>query len=81
MKEEIFYFAKMLYILKIKGTDKIPDFVQIRDKSMTLIAYFRLNQISIGLKKNGLEKDLKEITNLLEKIPYGKIHKYFSQHE
>ena len=41
----------MLYILKIKGTTKIPDFVQIRDNNMTLIAYFRLNQIAQGLKK------------------------------
>jgi hypothetical protein len=71
----------VLYILKIKGTDTIPDFVQIRDKEMTLIAYFRLNQITQGLKKNGLENDTKGITVLLEDIPYGKIHKYFSKHE
>lgn len=71
----------MLYILKIKGTDTIPDFVQIRDKEMTLIAYFRLNQITQGLKKNGLANDTKGITVLLEDIPYGKIHKYFSKHE
>ncbi len=71
----------MLYILKIKGTDTIPDFVQIRDKEMTLIAYFRLNQITLGLKKNGLENDSQGITTLLEDIPYGKIHKYFSKHE
>ncbi len=71
----------MLFILKIKGTNKIPDFVQIRDEHMTLIAYFRLSQISIGLKKNGLEKELEEITSLLEKIPYGKIHKYYNKIE
>ncbi len=71
----------MLYILKIKGTDKIPDFVQIRDAEMTLVAYFRLNQIIQGLKKNGLENEAKGIINLLEEIPYGKIHKYFSQNE
>jgi hypothetical protein len=71
----------VLYILKIKGTDTIPDFVQIRDTEMTLIAYFRLNQITQGLKKNGLENDTKGITVLLEDIPYGKIHKYFSKHE
>ena len=71
----------MLFILKIKGTNKIPDFVQIRDENMTLIAYFRLSQISKGLKKNGLEKDIEDITSLLEKIPYGKIHKYCKQIE
>ena len=71
----------MLYILKIKGTDKIPDFVQIRDAEMTLIAYFRLNQITQGLKKNRLEDDTKGIITLLEEIPYGKIHEYFSKNE
>ena len=67
----------MLYILKIKGTKKIPDFVQIRDAEMTLIAYFRLNQIEQGLKKNNLENEIEGISNLLTGIPYGKIHKYF----
>ena len=71
----------MKYILKIKGTDKIPDFVQIRDENMTLIAYFRLSQIEIGLKKNGLINDIEGITNILQQIPYGKITQYFSNNE
>ncbi len=71
----------MLYILKIKGTDKIPDFVQIRDKEMTLVAYFRLSQIEQGLKKNGLEDNIEEISALLEDMPYGKIQKYYSNNE
>ena len=28
----------MIHILKIKGTDKIPDFVQIRDENLSLKA-------------------------------------------
>ena len=71
----------MLYILKIKGTDKIPDFVQIRDENMTLRAYFRLSQTKIGLRKNNLEGDAVEISSLLKEIPFGKIHKYISNHE
>ena len=66
----------MLYILKIKGTKTIPDFVQIRDEQMTLRAYFRLSQQEIGLKKNNLEAEAKGIIALLGTIPYGKIHKY-----
>ena len=42
----------MLYVLKIKGTKTIPDFVQIRDEQMILRAYFRLSQQEIGLRKN-----------------------------
>ena len=66
----------MLYILKIKGTKIIPDFVQIRDKNMTLQAYFRLSQAEKGLKKNNLEKEAKKIIKLLDKIPFGKIYQY-----
>ena len=66
----------MLYVLKIKGTRTIPDFVQIRDKNLTLCAYFRLSQVEKGLKKNNLENGSKGILSLLEKIPFGKIYKY-----
>ena len=71
----------MLYLLKIKGTKTIPDFVQIRDEQMTLRAYFRLSQQESGLKKNNLEADSKEIMTLLDIIPYGKIHKYYNKNE
>tara|TARA_Y100001954_G_C15621988_1_gene508245 strand:+ start:611 stop:823 length:213 start_codon:yes stop_codon:yes gene_type:complete len=66
----------MLYVLKIKGTETIPDFVQIRDKDLTLLAYFRLSQIEKGLKKSNLEKDLEGLSLLIKKIPFGKIYKY-----
>jgi len=71
----------VLYILKIKGTKTIPDFVQIRDQQMTLCAYFRLSQQEVGLKKNNLEAETKGIMALLEIIPYGKIHKYYSEND
>jgi len=65
----------MIYILKIKGTYKIPDFVQIRDQDMTLRAYFRMDQQESGIRKNNLEKWKKEIISSLEKIPFGKLKK------
>jgi len=71
----------VLYILKIKGTKTIPDFVQIRDEQMTLRAYFRLSQQEVGLKKNNLEAEAKGIMALLKTIPYGKINKYYSENE
>ena len=71
----------MLYVLKIKGTKTIPDFVQIRDDQMILRAYFRLSQQEVGLKKNNLEAETKGIMTLLESIPYGKIHKYYTVNE
>ena len=54
-KNTIFTTIIMLHILKIKGTYKIPDFVQIRDENMSLKAYFRLDQKERGLIKNQLE--------------------------
>ena len=71
----------MLNILKIKGTKTIPDFVQVRDEQMTLIAYFRLNQIEKGLTKNNLINEIEGITKLLNKIPFGVIHKYSTTNE
>ena len=65
----------MIYILKIKGTDKIPDFVQIRDQDMTLRAYFRMDQQESGIRKNNLGKWKKEIIRVLDEIPFGKLKK------
>ena len=64
-----------MYILKIKGTSKIPDFVQIRDSNMSLLAYFRLDQVDRGLTKKNLNKNEKLKTKILE-MPFGKIHKF-----
>ena len=36
--KEMFLFCIVFYILKIKGTKIIPDFIQIRDEKMTLRA-------------------------------------------
>ncbi|MEE2700395.1 MAG: fructose-6-phosphate aldolase [Bacteroidota bacterium] len=65
----------MIYLLKIKGTDKIPDFVQIRDQDMTLRAYFRLNQQESGIRKNKLEKYSKQIMHALKEMEFGKLKK------
>ena len=66
----------MFYILKIKGTKIIPDFIQIRDEKMTLRAYFRVSQIERGLEKNNLKEYTKEMIDIIEKLPFGKIHKF-----
>jgi len=66
----------VFYILKIKGTKIIPDFIQIRDEEMTLRAYFRVSQIERGLEKNNLKEYTKEMIDIIEKLPFGKIHKF-----
>jgi hypothetical protein len=66
----------VFYILKIKGTKVIPDFIQIRDENMTLRAYFRVSQAKRGLEKNNLQKYSEEMIKIIENLAFGKIHKY-----
>ncbi|TSA29590.1 MAG: fructose-6-phosphate aldolase [Bacteroidetes bacterium] len=64
-----------MYIVKIQGTTKIPDFIQIRDDDFTLIAYFRINNPRRALMRCRLIDREKEIIELARKLPYGKIQK------
>ncbi|MFH1296681.1 MAG: fructose-6-phosphate aldolase [Bacteroidota bacterium] len=64
-----------MYIVKIQGTTKIPDFIQIRDDDFTLIAYFRINNPRRALNRCHLIDKQDEIIDLAKKLPYGKIQK------
>ncbi|MFI5221954.1 MAG: fructose-6-phosphate aldolase [Bacteroidia bacterium] len=64
-----------MYIVKIKGKAKIPDYVQLRDENFTLIAYFRTDRPDKALEKCGLSGKREMILELLDKIPFGKIQK------
>jgi hypothetical protein len=64
-----------MYILKIKGSAKIPDYIQIRDDDFTLVAYFRHDRPEHGLKKFTLGKKIEEISIIIKDLPYGKIQK------
>jgi hypothetical protein len=64
-----------MYILKIKGKAKIPDYIQIRDDQFTLKAYFRVDRPEKTLEKIGLEGRKEEILKLIQEIPFGKMIK------
>ena len=64
-----------MYILKIKGTARIPDYVQLRDSGFTLIAYFRVDRPERALSKCGLTSKLNEILKIINEIPFGKMMK------
>ena len=64
-----------MYILKIKGSAKIPDYIQIRDENFMLIAYFRADHWDLGIDRCGLSERKSEIENIIYEIPYGKIFK------
>jgi hypothetical protein len=62
-----------MYIMKVKGTARIPDYVQIRDDNFTLIAYFRADRPEKELLRLGLQEKENQIMKSIVEIPYGKI--------
>jgi hypothetical protein len=64
-----------MYIFKVKGKTKIPDYVQLRDENYTLIAYFRADRPEKALVKCGLEARESEIKLVIEQMPFGKMMK------
>jgi hypothetical protein len=64
-----------IYILKIEGTAKIPDYIQIRNEDFTLIAYFRINNPLRALNRCNLQNKTDQIIEIAGKLPYGKVEK------
>jgi hypothetical protein len=64
-----------LYIIKIKGKAKIPDYLQVRDDNFTLIAYTRTDRPEKALEKCGLGHQVPQIIQLMNKIPFGQMTK------
>ncbi|MEO0310972.1 MAG: hypothetical protein RIQ89_629 [Bacteroidota bacterium] len=65
-----------MYLLKVKGTDKIPDYVQLRDSNYTLLAYFRVDRPEKALEKLGLKHLEEKILETIKILPYGKVTKF-----
>lgn len=64
-----------MYIIKVKGKVKIPDYIQLRDHNFVLIAYFRADRPLKNLDKYGLEGKQEELKGLIEELPFGKLRK------
>ncbi|MGB3180025.1 MAG: fructose-6-phosphate aldolase [Cyclobacteriaceae bacterium] len=64
-----------LYIIKVKGKAKIPDYIQLRDENFVLVAYFRADRPLKNLEKYGLKGKEEELAALIEKLPFGKLQK------
>jgi hypothetical protein len=62
-----------LYIIKIKGKAKIPDYVQLRDNNFTLVAYFRTDRPDRALDKCGLTDRTDFILAFVKEMPFGKM--------
>lgn len=64
-----------MYIIKIKGVAKIPDYVQLRDEEFTLLAYFRVDRPDKSLEKLGLGDQKDAIMSVINEMPFGIIRK------
>lgn len=62
-----------MYILKVKGKAKIPDYIQLRDEHFVLIAYFRADRPLKNLEKYGLEGKEEALESLIAALPFGKL--------
>jgi hypothetical protein len=64
-----------MYIIKVKGKAKIPDYIQLRDDNFVLIAYFRADRPLKKLDKYGLDGKEEELKTIIEELPFGKLQK------
>ena len=77
-KKVFFYFVKkyfQMYILKTKGTGKIPNYIQIRDENFVLISHFKAENYKSALKKNGLIKYSEKISEIMPNLKCGELKK------
>jgi hypothetical protein len=59
--------------MKVRGTARIPDYVQMRDNNFTLIAYFRADRPEKELARLGLQEIESALKKKIDEIPYGKL--------
>lgn len=72
MKETL---SSEMYIIKVKGKAKIPDYIQLRDEKFVLIAYFRADRPLQKMEKFGLQGKEEELKEIIEALPFGKLRK------
>ena len=64
-----------MYILKTKGTDKIPDYIQIRDENFVLITHIKANSCEKTLKKHLNNCKLSSVLKEIKKLKFGELLK------
>lgn len=64
-----------MYIIKVKGKAKIPDYIQIRDENFVLVAYFRADRPLKNIEKFGLQGKEDQLEEVIKNLPFGKLQK------
>jgi len=64
-----------MYIIKVKGKAKIPDYIQLRDANMVLVAYFRTDRPLKNMEKYGLTGKEEQLQAVINRLSFGKLEK------
>lgn len=64
-----------MYIIKIKGKAKIPDYIQLRNDNMILVDYFRADRPIDKIKSYGVSSPDDEIVEYINGLEFGKLQK------
>ena len=64
-----------MYIIKIKGKAKIPDYIQLRNDNMILVDYFRADRPIDKIKSYGVSSSDDEIVEYIDGLEFGKLQK------
>ena len=62
-----------MYIIKIKGKAKIPDYIQLRNKDMVLVDYFRAHRPIDKLRNYKIKSPDNQIIKYINSLPFGKL--------
>ena len=62
-----------MYIIKVKGKAKIPDYIQLRDEHFVLIAYFRADRPLKNLERYGLAGKEEALAQVILNLEFGKL--------
>ena len=64
-----------MYIIKVKGKAKIPDYIQLRDEHFVLIAYFRADRPLKNIERYGLAGKEEALAEVIQGLDFGKLQK------
>ncbi|NOZ45279.1 MAG: fructose-6-phosphate aldolase [Chlorobi bacterium] len=64
-----------MYIIKTKGTAKIPDYIQIRDDNFVLVCHCRADKPMSALSKLEIDISSEKVKEIINKLTYGVLTK------
>lgn len=64
-----------MYIIKIKGKAKIPDYIQLRNDNMILVDYFRADRPVDKIRNYGVSSSDEKIIEYINNLEFGKLQK------